>query len=615
MARLGRIQPTRQLVPLDIVAPGNKGLNTAQQGQLMDPSYATLALNAVIDTSGRLAARQGMTNQTTTPLANIAITNEVEATGNGVAVSFSGKFAHPYIVPSSVTLTAGAVVATDNGSGVLSGAGVVSGSINYITGVFAITYSAAVGNGTNITANYSYTPVFQTIFEYNPGGGGAYQNIVAWSGGIATSIVSPAANLISGGTATSTNGVWWFQNFNGKMIGFQAGQKPAVYTGSGLLNLVVETSGAWPLSSGVGTCAFGRVWSVSQSDLQTITYSDLLNETAVGTAGAGVINMASIWNAGTDQVTAIFAFNASLVVCGLNHIVFFTDGRGSLLGMDPTQAYVFDLVVGTGCVNQRTALPMGESDYIFLGPNGLQSIARLTTDRNNPTFNLSKYVRDTLLNQLNTEVIGNLSATYNPLYGFYLLCLPVSGVIYCFDMRRRYMDDIGNLCSIVTTWAMNGNAAWTTHNYLTYIARTQGKIALYTGLNDEGVSYTFQWLSPWVSFAQQGGPQVSQKLKLLKRFEAIVFTGGNAQVTLTWNVDFNSSPLSANILLTNIGTNSQYGIGQYGVAQYGGGSGTVIVKYDSRARGQYYQLGLNVAVGSAFALQQIQVATKLGRVA
>jgi hypothetical protein len=613
MTRLARIQPTRQLIPLDIVAPGNRGLNTALQGQLMDPSYATLALNAVIDTSGRLAARQGMTNQTTTPLTNIAITNEVEGTGNGVAVTFSGAFLNPNIVPGSITITAGAIVGTDSG-GVISGTGIVTGSINYTTGVFAITYSAAVGNGTNITANYSYTPVIQTIFEYNAGAG-VYQNIVAWAGGVANSITNPGANSIAG-TAAVTSGNWFFQNFNGKMIGFIAGQKPAVYsTVIPQLDTIVELSGTWPLSSGVGCAAFGRIWSVSQSDGQTITYSGLLDETDVGKADAGQINMASIWSNGTDQIQAIFAFNASLVVCGLNHIVFFTDGRGSLIGMDPTQAYVFDELVGTGVISQKTVAIMGEGDVIFLGPNGVQSLARLTSDRNNPSYDLSKYVRDTLLNQVNKEIVANISATYNPLTGFYLLCLPLAGVIYCLDQRRRYQDDAGNVCSIVTTWAMEGTASFTTHQYLTYIARTAGKVALYTGLLDEGLQYTFQWVSPWISFAQQGGPMVSVKLKMLKRFEMIVFTGGNATVTMSWNTDFNSTASQATISLVNIGTNSQYGVGQYGIAQYGGGAGTTIVKYDSRARGQYYQLGCTIAVGSAFALQQAQVALKLGRVA
>jgi hypothetical protein len=581
----------------------------------MDPTYAAQAQNAVIDTAGRLAARQGVTNQTTTPIGNVTVTNELEATANGTQLVFSGTFANAPVVPGTVTITAGAVTATDSGgAGVLSGVGVITGTINYVTGVFTITYLLPPTNGTQILATYNYTPVIKEFFEYNAGGG-VYQNIITWNGGASNNINNPPAGSIAG-TASLVSGTWFFQNFNNKMIGFQNGQKPCVYTnGTGTLNTIVESSGTWPLSSGVGAACFGRVWSVSQ-DNNTITYSGLLDETDVGNADAGVINMQSIWSNGTDTITAIFAFNAALVVCGLKHIVMFTDGRGSLLGMDPTQAYVFDMLTGTGCLSQWTAQAMGETDYLFLSPNGVQSLQRLTTDRNNPTDNLSKYVRDSLLAQVTLEIPNTLQATYNPLTGFYIMNCPKSGTIWCLDQRRRYQDDIGTVCAVVTTWTMTATALGSTHNNLTYIARTAGKIGLYTGNLDEGTSYTYSWLSPWLSFGQQGGPMVSVHLKMMKRYEAIVFTGGNATMNMNWQTDFsNSTPFQASFNLVSIGNNSQYGIGQYGIAQYGGGAGTTIVKYDSRARGQYYQLGITISVSSVFALQQVQFAGKIGRVA
>lgn len=613
MPRLARVAPKQQLVPLDIVAPGNKGLNTVQAGQLMDPSYASQALNAVIDTAGRLAARQGIVNQTTTPLTNVVITNEVEATSDGTTVSFSGTFLHSPIIPSTVTVTAGAVTATDNGAGRLSGAG-VSGTLNYQTGDFTLTYTVAPTNGTQVKATYTYTPSIKEIFEYNAGDG-TYQIIVSWDGGAANDIINPQGHSIAG-TASLANGTWFLQNFNNKMVGFQNGQKPAVYTkAGGVLNTIVETQGTWPLSNGVGASAFGRIWSVSQSDGQTITYCGLLDETDVGSPSAGVINMHNIWSAGTDQVTAIFAFNAALVVCGRNHIIFFTDGRGSIIGMDPTQAYVFDVLTGTGCTSQWTAQPMGESDYIFLSSNGAQSLARLTADRNNPTYNLGKYVRDSLLAQITKETPNALQATYNPLTGFYILNAPSSSTVWALDQRRRYQDDTGNVCSPVTTWSMRATAMMTSHNNLMYIARTAGKVGLYTGNTDETLAYDFSWISPWISFAQQGGPQLSVHLKMLKRYKAIIFTGGNAVVGITWGTDFSNLTNSASFNLASFGNNAQYGIGQYGIGQYGGGATSVFVTYDSRARGQYYQFGMTVSVTTVFALQQVQAAVKLGRVA
>ena len=58
-----------QLQPLDLVAPGRWGLNTERKNNLLRPEWAHTALNAVINRSGRIAARKGWADQTTTPIA------------------------------------------------------------------------------------------------------------------------------------------------------------------------------------------------------------------------------------------------------------------------------------------------------------------------------------------------------------------------------------------------------------------------------------------------------------------------------------------------------------------------------------------------------------------
>jgi hypothetical protein len=58
-----------QIQPVDIVAPGAAGLNTERKNTLMAPQWATVAQNAVVNRSGRLAARLGWADQTTTGIA------------------------------------------------------------------------------------------------------------------------------------------------------------------------------------------------------------------------------------------------------------------------------------------------------------------------------------------------------------------------------------------------------------------------------------------------------------------------------------------------------------------------------------------------------------------
>jgi hypothetical protein len=90
--------------------------------------------------------------------APIVVTNEVLGTGNGVLTTFSGTLAHHsnYVQPGTIAVTAGSVSGTDNSQGAITGTGITSGTINYKTGAWSITFAAFVPNATNITANYKY---------------------------------------------------------------------------------------------------------------------------------------------------------------------------------------------------------------------------------------------------------------------------------------------------------------------------------------------------------------------------------------------------------------------------------------------------------------------------
>jgi len=584
---LDRITPTYQLQPLDLVAPGFRGINTVQSGSLLPPVYCITADNAIIDTSGRLSARNGVVTQTTTPITfNITFTGALAAGATSATLSggnWSRTTGNYYITFSNGQTSLGTFTQSST----------------------AVTWADAILVGA--TANAVVTLPILSSFEFVQGNK-VYTELVAWAGGISANLANPGANNIAGSVNTQ-NGQWFFGNFNNKVIGFQSGQKPIFWNGTGNFATITESSGTAP-TGGVGCTAFGRVWCLD-ADGQTIKYSGLLDETDWGSASSGLIDMHTIWSAGTDTVTAIASFNAALVVFGTNHIVFFTDGRGSLLGLDPTQAYVFDVIASTGCYSQWTVQPIGEGDVIFLGPNGCQSIANLQNGRSFPMSNLTKYIRDDLLASVSQETVATVRSTYNNFLGQYLLSLPNSGIIWCLDVRRKYQDDIGDTCAICTEWQMAGTAMHSTQSNLTYIARTPGTIGLYGGNSDEGTAYTFSYLSGWLDL----GVDVARRLKLLKRFEGILFSGGSTAVTFTWNTDFGSNAGAASLSIPNPGSPSQYGLGQYGISQYGGGSSLSILKYDARARGQYYQVGVTALVSNIFSIQQLQLAVKIGRIA
>lgn len=82
-------------------------------------------------------------------------------TGDGVVVAFSGTLSTLPVRPStfrvSTLVGAAASIVVDDGAGNLVGANVASGSIDYTTGVYSITFSTAPDNGADLSASYCYS--------------------------------------------------------------------------------------------------------------------------------------------------------------------------------------------------------------------------------------------------------------------------------------------------------------------------------------------------------------------------------------------------------------------------------------------------------------------------
>lgn len=525
MPNLARIVPSRQLQPIDLVAPGFRGLNLTQSAAILSPAFATEALNAILDAEGKLQARQGFAALTTTPIAG--------------------------------------------------------------------------------------TPIIRTLFEY-VNSAGVVQVIVGWNGGLSNNTLNPGGNDISG-VVTDANGTWQFVNFNGKVIGFQPGLKPIVWTGIGNFATVVETDGIAP-DGGVGLAAFGRIWSVD-GDLQTIQYSGLLDETKWATGGAGSLDMRTVWTHGTDIVMALVAFNGQLLVFGRRHIVFFGDSLGSKLGIDPVNLFVTDVIAGVGTISKFSIQPVGETDILFASSEGAQSLARLVIQKSNPVANLSKYVRDELIAHLAAETAETLRSTYNPLLGVYTISLPSVGTTWVFDEKRRWTDQEGDEVAVVTRWNKAPTALFSRLNHNLIASIGFGKVHLYSGSSDDGASYRFIYKSPWLDL----GEEVANRLKILKRLGAVVVVSAATVLIFKWSIDFNDieQSLVVNLAGAGGGSLSEWGTGEFAIAEFsGGGTKLHIIKIPARnATGQYYRLGFEADVTGDLSMQQAEMFVKIGRLA
>jgi hypothetical protein len=96
---------------MPLVSPGNRGLNKQAETSILDQSWATVATNAVFDTAGRIAAREGWVAVTTSPMSGTPtveqIFDQISELGVSTTISAAGsKLWSGTTSPTDVTGTA-----------------------------------------------------------------------------------------------------------------------------------------------------------------------------------------------------------------------------------------------------------------------------------------------------------------------------------------------------------------------------------------------------------------------------------------------------------------------------------------------------------------------------
>lgn len=458
----------------------------------------------------------------------------------------------------------------------------------------------------------------RTIHEYKVSAGTVLP-VVAYDGGISSSLSAPSGSSLVGTITSVASGRWYFQNFNGKCIGFQAGQKPIVMQNqAGTFSNISESAGTAP-TGGVGCAAFGRVWGMA-ADGQTLQWCALLDETNWGTGDSGSVILTKVWTQGVDTVQAIAAWNQCLVVFGLRQILIFGSTTVSAIGLDVTNMQLMDVIEGTGCISQWTLAPIGRTDLLFCSPIGIQSMGRLEIQKSRPTDTLSKYCRDSIINMLKVESnLNNVGAFYSPTNGFYALYLPVSGYVWIADMRHIHADSAdgsGDLVAPMTRWniILHTGIEFTNRNLYAdsnFATSNNSQVAIYNGSNgDNGTAFTFVVQTPFVDFGQD----IGQRLKALKRVGSLIYARANTNVTYTWYIDFGVSGFSETRTV-NGSTGSEWGTAQWAIDQWGSGVLTAAINTPASGSGRYFSLGISAAVATSFAVQQVNMLCKVLRIA
>jgi hypothetical protein len=489
-------------------------------------------------------------------------------------------------------------------------------SIESLNTVIDANGRVAARNGrTTLTTGHTAAGQIRAIFEYlTPTG--TSTPIVAFDGGISSSLTAPNGSSLVGTITSVASGRWFFQNFNGKCIGFQSGQKPIVLQSPvGTFSNIVEVGGTLSPTGGVGCCAYGRVWGLD-GDGFTVKWCALQDETNWTTGDSGSIDLRKVWPLGMDTCTAIFAYGGSLVICGTKQLLVYGSSSNTVLGLDVTALRLVDAVEGAGCISQWTVAHIGgekeHSDVLFCGKSGVQSIQRLVlASGSRPIQNHTKNVRDALITMLRAETASAISGFYSPSNGFYALTLPVSGYTWIVDQRHKFDDQDGDEVARVTRWPFATTACAEFSGRGVYMAsNTAGNLYQYQAGTDDGVTFTVTLQTPWMDFGQD----YAARLKALKRVGALIYGQQTSPVTYTWFIDFQPSGMSSQATLTG-GSPAQWGIAQWGIDQWGGGGLLQLLNVNASGTGQYFSLSISSSASSNFAIQQVQLMAKALRLA
>jgi len=347
----------KQLQNITVAAPGFAGLNTQDSPIGVDPSFAAVADNCVIDQLGRIGARKGWEEVST------------------------------------------------NGSSVL-------------------------GTSRGIEAVFEYVKRDGTEIVFSAGNNKIFTGTTTLA----------EVTLPVGYSITANN--WKMVSFNNDVYFFQRDHAALVsVAGSTTLVAVVHGAHAAPEANEV-LAAYGRLWAADiTGNKHTVYWSGLLDGERWHGSSSGSLDVTLVWPTGFDEVVALAAHNGFLIIFGKKSILVYS-GASS-----PASMTLTDTIEGVGCIARDSVQHTG-TDILFLSETGVRSFGRTVQEKSMPMRDISKNVRTDLVSliPLQTNAIKSL---YSSEEAFYLLTLPDSNTVYCFDMRRQLEDGSHR----ATTWS------------------------------------------------------------------------------------------------------------------------------------------------------------------
>jgi hypothetical protein len=408
-----------------------------------------------------------------------------------------------------------------------------------------------------------------------------------------------------GGTApTITASNWQCASLNGIAYFFQTGHDPLIYdpaVSTSTYRRVSEKTGytgTVPLAN-IAISAFGRLWVANTStDKVTITFSDLIAGHIWSGGTSGSLDVSRVWPNGADEVMGLAAHNDFLFIFGKRQILVYSGAS------TPASLVLSDTVGSIGCIARDTIQSIG-SDVVFLSDSGVRSLMRTIQEKSAPLRDLSKNVRFDLNSSLASEVLADLKSVYSEKEAFYLLVLPTTFQVYCFDTKQSLQDG----SSRVTKWdSIAPTSLRSLRNGDLYIGKN-GYIGKYGGYLDDTSTYRFAY---YTNNADLGNPN---QISVLKTISAIVIGGSNQYLTINWGFDYSGAYEAQNVYIPTQ-VSYEYGTAEYGTAEYTSGIPIKTLRANASGAGKIVQTGYETTINDvALSLQKIEIQAKDGRTA
>jgi hypothetical protein len=539
-----------------IAAPGFLGLNLQESSIQLSSGFALTAQNCVIDRYGRIGARRGWTPVNTTVNTDLGAANPVEfifemiTAGGGDTISAGNN----KLFTGTTTMTTKTVRNADN-----------SGDATYtITGNNWQAASLPFGDGPDAEAHAYLVQIGHAPLVYHelPEEGGEGHD--------------------------HDSGTFGFQQLG------DVGTLPPGYTTS-------------DFKPNCALAAYGRIWMADLvGDRQTVYFSRLLDGSDFSGGDSGSLSLNAVFP-NNDQIIALSAHNGFLIIFGRNNIAIYANP------IDVTELTLAEFIPNVGCIARDSVVSTG-TDIIFLSDAGVRSLQRVIQEKSLPFRDMSKNVRDELIANVASETAANIKAVYYDRDAFYLLSLPSTRFVYCFDTRSALQDGSAR----VTIWDNIEPKAFYVNSSKQLLIGKPGYIGRYATYKDNGSVYRFRYFTNYFDFDQP------TNLKILKKIGFTVIGGSGEEVAIKFGFDYTENYLAVTKTL-DTAVISEYNTAQYtdpndanddeAVAAFYSG-GIVLDKFvvNASGNGTVLQIGLEADIdGNPLSIQKIDIFVKAGK--